>query len=89
MSDSKNESTSRDDWLVHYLELPRYKAIFVLSIGLFLCGFLLIFQPFGVSNYDPQFKIDLDFLSYMLGVGARSRRLWRPANSSCARCCYQ
>ncbi|MEZ5460688.1 LytTR family DNA-binding domain-containing protein [Dokdonella sp.] len=69
MSDSKSESTSRDDWLVHYLELPRYKAIFVVSIGLFLCGFLLIFQPFGVSNYDPQFEIDLDFVGYMLGLG--------------------
>lgn len=70
MSDSKSEPTSRDDWLVHYLELPRYKAIFVVSIGLFLCGFLLIFQPFGVSNYDPGFTIDFAFLAYMLGVGA-------------------
>lgn len=70
MSDSKAEQPALDDWLIHYLELPRYKAIFVLSIGLFLCIFLLVFQPFGVSNYDPKFKIDFTFLGYMLGVGA-------------------
>lgn len=70
MSDSKPESVDQDDWLVHYLELPRYKSIFVLSIGLFLCVFLLVFQPFGVSNYDPRFEIDVAFIGYMLGVGA-------------------
>jgi hypothetical protein len=70
MSDSKTEPPVQDDWLVHYLELPRYKAIFVLSIGLFLCIFLLVFQPFGVSNYDPEFRIDFAFLGYLLGVGA-------------------
>jgi len=70
MPDSMPESVDQDDWLVHYLELPRYRAIFVLSIGLFLCVFLLVFQPFGVSNYDPQFEVDLAFVGYMLGVGA-------------------
>lgn len=70
MSDLKPKSATHDGWLVHYLELPRYKAIFVLSIGLFLCGFLLIFLPFGVNNHDPKFEIDLAFFGYMLGVGA-------------------
>lgn len=69
MSDSKAEQPAQDDWLVHYLELPRYKAILVSSIGLFLCLFLLVFQPFGVSNHDPYFQIDFAFLGYMLGVG--------------------
>jgi len=70
MSDPQTEHAGQDDWLVHYLELPRYKAIFALSIGLFLCVFLLVFQPFGVSNHEPDFEIDLAFVGYMLGVGA-------------------
>jgi hypothetical protein len=37
------------------------------------CGFLSLFpilrQPLGVSNHDPDFRIDLAFLADMPGVG--------------------
>jgi hypothetical protein len=58
-----------DDALVHYFGLPFYKAVFCIAVGAFLAAFLLMFQPFGVSNYDPRFHIDLAFVLFMLGVG--------------------
>lgn len=58
-----------EDYLVHYFGLAYYKWIFVSSIGGFLALFLIVFQPFGVSNYDPHFSIDRTFLFSMLAFG--------------------
>lgn len=58
-----------EDYLVHYFGLAYYKWILVSSIGGFLALFLVLFQPFGVSNYDPRFSIDRTFLLSMLAIG--------------------
>jgi len=55
------------DYLSHYFDIARYRWLFALSIGLFLALFLLVFQPFGVNNFDPTFHISLEFA---LAVGA-------------------
>ncbi|MGE0357187.1 MAG: LytTR family DNA-binding domain-containing protein [Burkholderiales bacterium] len=58
-----------DAHLLHCVELPWYKGVFAISVGAFLALFLMLFQPFGVSNYDPHFRIDLEFVVYMVGAG--------------------
>lgn len=58
-----------EDFLVHYFDLPRYKWIFVLSVGCFLTLFMIAFQPFGVTNHDPNFHISLEFVLLMSGIG--------------------
>ncbi|MEZ5042918.1 MAG: LytTR family DNA-binding domain-containing protein [Saprospiraceae bacterium] len=52
-----------------YLEKPipflvdaKDKWLFILFINLYVAFFLLIFQPFGVNNYDPTHKIRLSLL---------------------------
>ncbi len=60
---------SSEDYLVHYFGLAYCKWIFVSSVGGFLALFLVVFQPFGVSNYDPNFSIDRTFLLSMLAMG--------------------
>lgn len=55
------------DYLTHYFDLARYQWLFALSIGVFLTLFLLVFQPFGVNNFDPTFSISPEFA---LSVGA-------------------
>lgn len=65
----EHATTASEDHLLHCVELPWYKGVFVTMVGAFLALFLIVFQPFGVSNHDPDFQIDLPFLSYMLGAG--------------------
>jgi hypothetical protein len=65
----EHAATASDDHLLHCVALPWYKGVFVTSVGGFLTLFLVAFQPFGVSNHDPDFQIDLPFLAYMLGAG--------------------
>ena len=55
------------DYLSHYFDIARYQLLFALSIGVFMALFLLMFQPFGVNNFDPTFHISLEFA---LAVGA-------------------
>jgi hypothetical protein len=55
------------DYLSHYFDIARYRWLFAISIGVFLALFLLVFQPFGVNNFDPTFHISLEFA---LAVGA-------------------
>lgn len=64
-----HDANSSEDYLTHYLGIARYKWIFVISIGLFIALFLLVFQPFGVSNFDPHFEISLEFLLAIGSVG--------------------
>lgn len=54
---------------VPLLETRREKWFFVLFFTLFVPAFLLIFQPFGVNNYDPTHEIKLVFLLASLGFG--------------------
>jgi hypothetical protein len=34
------------------------KLLFSVSIGLFIALFMIVFQPFGVTNYDPEFRAE-------------------------------
>ncbi len=65
----EHAATASDEHLLHCVALPWYKGVFVGAVGGFLTLFLVAFQPFGVSNHDPNFQIDLPFLVYMLGAG--------------------
>jgi len=50
-------------YLIVYMTDKHYQAAFALFAGLFVSVFLLIFQPFGVSNYDPEFNIGTVFIT--------------------------
>ena len=50
-------SSSKDKW------------VFIGFVSLFVTGFLLVFQPFGVNNFDPTHSIDQTFLFSMIGFG--------------------
>lgn len=50
-------SSSKDKW------------IFIGFVSLFVIGFLLVFQPFGVNNFDPTHSIDQTFLFSIIGFG--------------------
>ncbi len=50
-------SSSRDKW------------IFIGFVSLFITIFLLVFQPFGVNNFDPTHSINQVFFFSMLGFG--------------------
>ena len=39
-----------------------YKLVLSFVNGIFLYVFLLVFLPFGVSNYDPNHEYTLEFL---------------------------
>lgn len=41
----------------------------VCSVSAFFTLFLILFQPFGVSNHDPDFRISLAFVLYILAFG--------------------
>jgi hypothetical protein len=58
------------DYLSHYFGIPRYQWLFALSIGVFVALFLLAFQPFGVNNFDPTFRISLEFALAVITFGA-------------------
>jgi len=53
-----------------HLDKPANKLLFAGSVGLFTSLFMIAFQPFGVSNYDPDFKINAQFIAIMLFLGA-------------------
>jgi hypothetical protein len=65
----KPAAVMNDDHLLHCVDLPWYKWVFAISVGGFLTLFLVVFQPFGVTNHDPGFRINLTFLLSMAGVG--------------------
>jgi len=52
------------------LDEPLNKLLFASSVGLFLALFMIVFQPFGVTNYDPNFRINLAFVLTMLSFAA-------------------
>lgn len=55
-------SQEAQHYLIVYMTDRRYQAGFALFAGLFVSVFLLIFQPFGVSDYDPEFQINTVFI---------------------------
>ena len=63
------ETEFPEDYLTHYLDLAFYKWVFVLSVGGFMALFMLAFQPFGVTNFDPHFSVNLQFVAVMLAMG--------------------
>ena len=52
-----------------FLNSNRDKWRFIIFLTLFVPAFLLIFQPFGVNNFDPKNTITSTFLLSMLGFG--------------------
>jgi len=52
------------------LDEPVNKVLFSGAVGMFLSLFMIVFQPFGVTNYDPAFQIDPEFALTMLAFGA-------------------
>lgn len=51
----------------HRSNSDKWKLIGFVSAFVFI--FLIIFQPFGVNNFDPTYSIDLVFFLSMLGFG--------------------
>ncbi len=49
---------------------PANKWLFAGSIGLFIALFMMAFLPFGVTNHDPDFRLNLAFVTMLLGFGA-------------------
>ncbi len=52
-----------------FLRKPGQKWFYIAFFTFFVPFFLLVFQPFGVNNYDPTHKIGLTFLLASLGFG--------------------
>jgi hypothetical protein len=52
-----------------YLNIPKYQWLLILAIGTFLSVFIIFFQPFGVTNHDPNFKINFSFVILMFSFG--------------------
>lgn len=46
-----------------FYESSRYRLVLSLNLGLFLYLFLLVFLPFGVSNYDPHHQYSARFFA--------------------------
>lgn len=59
-------------WLkrnLRYLDTSRDKWMVIISSGVFCALFLLYFKPFGITNYDPDFQIDGQFIMLISTVG--------------------
>ncbi|NVK83816.1 MAG: hypothetical protein HWE21_05810, partial [Cytophagia bacterium] len=59
-------------WLkrnLRYLDTSRDKWMVIISSGVFCALFLLYFKPFGITNYDPNFQIDGQFIMLISTVG--------------------
>lgn len=54
---------------IYFSVTRREKEYLILFLTLYVPLFLLIFQPFGINNYDPSHSIGLDFLLAALGFG--------------------
>ncbi len=50
----------KNHW-AEYFNSSYYQWIYIICISLFFSLFMLFFQPFGVTNYDPQFSFNLEF----------------------------
>ncbi|MDY8135874.1 LytTR family DNA-binding domain-containing protein [Aquimarina sp. 2201CG5-10] len=52
-----------------FLRTKREKLSLITFLTIYIPLFLLIFQPFGVNNYDPTHRIGLEFLLVAVGFG--------------------
>lgn len=55
---------------LHYLDTSRDKWMLIICTGVFTALFLLYFKPFGITNYDPDFQIDGQFILVVSSVGS-------------------
>lgn len=62
-------SNQDQDTFYEALDEPSNKWWFAAVTGLFISLFMTAFQPFGVTNHDPDFRISLFFVALMLAVG--------------------
>ena len=62
-----NAHARTDD--LRFYDSTAYRVILSLSLGAFLTLFLLIFQPFGVNNYDPSHRLTSEFVFVMALFG--------------------
>lgn len=62
--------SSSDSGNLGFYETARYRLALSVAIGTFFALFLVIFQPFGVNNYNPKHTITVELLLAMGGVGA-------------------
>lgn len=58
-----------DDWIAYFLQ-PKYRWLYVASVSGFFTLFMIGFQPFGVTNHDPDFSISFAFIVLIFGFGA-------------------
>lgn len=54
---------------VVFLQSNRDKWNLIIFMMIFVPLFLLVFQPFGVNNFDPEHNVSITFLISMLGFG--------------------
>ncbi|HEY9116772.1 MAG TPA: LytTR family DNA-binding domain-containing protein [Roseivirga sp.] len=47
---------------INFVLSSRYKWTLSISISIFFYLFMLVFLPFGITNYDPHFEYNLEFL---------------------------
>ncbi len=52
-----------------FYETARYRLTLSVALGAFMAFFLIVFQPFGVNNYDRTHSISLVFVGAVLTVG--------------------
>lgn len=67
---SSNSTPNDQKHWVDYMAVRRFQWLFVVSVGGFLTLFLLFFQPFGVTNYDSNFSVDLKFIGVVIAYGS-------------------
>ena len=68
---TRDEAAVTQDHSDHlaFYDSARYRLTLSLVLGPFLVLFLLVFLPFGVSNYDPDHEFTLSFLGDMATFG--------------------
>ena len=54
---------------VSFMNSSRDKLLAILFVNVFIPLFLIIFQPFGVNNYDPTHQIRWYFVLAVMGIG--------------------
>ena len=66
--------TDQSEYLEQYEKAPN-KLLFSVSIVLFVAQFMIVFQPFGVTNYDPGFRAEYKNLTGQTISSYRSSNL--------------
>ena len=69
MNSKTNHNNSYWNQPVLFLESKNEKWGLIIFLAAYIPLFLLIFQPFGVNNYDPTHRISLEFFIAAMGFG--------------------